>query len=79
MDQLFLHGDILDAGYNLTQLSVYRQRFVDDRHSRGRLANRLYDSAIATRLHRIRHEYCIHRGSLHENYRVFFKGTITLS
>ena len=52
-DQLFLHGDILDAGDNMTQLSLYRQRFVDDRRSRGRLANRLYDAVIATRLHRI--------------------------
>ena len=51
-DQLFLHGDILDAGYNLTQLSDYRQRFIDDRRTRGRLANRLYDAVIATRLHR---------------------------
>jgi len=52
-DQLFLHGDILDAGENLTQLGLYRQRFIDDRRSRGRLANRLYDAVIATRLHRI--------------------------
>ena len=26
-DQLFLHSDILDAGENLTQLGLYRQRF----------------------------------------------------
>ena len=49
--QLFLHGDILDAGSSLIQLTNYRKNFVDHRRARGRLANRFYDAVVATRFH----------------------------
>jgi len=77
-DQLFLHGDILDAGENLAELGLYRQRFIDDRRSRGQLANRLYDAVIATRLHGIPSRILHPPRSLRENCRAFSKGTITL-
>ncbi len=49
-DCLFCHGDILDAG-GRNQLADYRQKFQHERQA-SRTAHRLYDAAVAMRLHR---------------------------
>lgn len=49
----FLHGDILDAGLNKERLSEYRRMFSRESTAKGKLANKLYDLLIATRVHRL--------------------------
>ncbi|MCA9129677.1 MAG: metallophosphoesterase [Planctomycetales bacterium] len=55
---LFLHGDILDAGGDLPSLDRYRRRFHHGRAA-SKLAQRCYDVAVACRIHktvpRLRH------------------------
>ena len=50
-DSLFLHGDVLDAR-SPGELQRYRHRFHETR-ARGAVANRVYDIAVAARLHHV--------------------------
>lgn len=51
-DCLFLHGDILDAGTTLEDLERYRRKF-DHAQPKPSYMHRLYDVAVALRMHRI--------------------------
>jgi UDP-2,3-diacylglucosamine pyrophosphatase LpxH len=59
-DKLFLHGDIIDAGSHSSGLLTYRKKFSRDSKSRGRFANLLYDTLVATRIHKLP-RHIVHR------------------
>lgn len=63
-DKVFLHGDVLDAGISLKDLTRYRRRFAGRDKSRGAVANLLYDAAVASRIH------CVPPNVLHAPERV---------
>ncbi|MCA9155577.1 MAG: metallophosphoesterase [Pirellulaceae bacterium] len=48
----FLHGDVTDGPTDLASLARRRDRWHEDRH-KGPMANRLYDLAIKTRMHKV--------------------------
>lgn len=59
-DKLFLHGDIIDASSHSGGLLAYRRKFSNDLKSRGKVANLLYDTLVATRAHRLP-RHIVHR------------------
>lgn len=48
---LFLHGDVLDAGFEPNALAAYRSKFSDKHRERGDFAHRMYDLVVASRIH----------------------------
>jgi UDP-2,3-diacylglucosamine hydrolase len=59
-DKLFLHGDIIDASSHVDGLERYRNKFAVESKSRGTVANLLYDSIVAMRVHRLPRHF-VHR------------------
>ncbi|MCA9193514.1 MAG: metallophosphoesterase [Planctomycetales bacterium] len=50
---VFLHGDILDAGTSHFHLDRYRSQFSEDHRERSDLAHRIYDAVVAFRMHQL--------------------------
>ncbi len=51
-DSVFLHGDVLDAGHDLSKLDSYRDKF-HPMSSPSKLSRRAYGAIVAMRIHRM--------------------------
>ncbi len=51
-DALFLHGDVLDAGHDLSRLDSYRDRF-HPKSNQSTFSRRAYGAIVAMRIHRM--------------------------
>ncbi len=51
-DSVFLHGDVLDAGHDLSMLDSYRDRF-HPQSNQSNLSRRAYGAIVAMRIHRM--------------------------
>jgi len=51
-DAVFLHGDVLDAGHDLSKLDSYRNKF-HPKSNQSTLSRRAYSAIVAMRIHRM--------------------------
>jgi UDP-2,3-diacylglucosamine hydrolase len=50
---IFLHGDILDAGLTFPDLHRYRSQFSQEHKEKSDLAHKMYDLVVASRIHSV--------------------------
>jgi len=51
-DSVFLHGDVLDAGHNVSQLASYRDKFHPSANQ-SKMSRQAYSALVAMRIHRM--------------------------